>query len=146
MKKRIITLTSIASLTVWALIGCSKNESGATTLDTAKLQSAFTAAAAVDKAEVEKAINAIKSSDYAAAVTSLKQAASNVKFPPEQQQAVKDLLAQAQAKLGASAGEMVDKAKTAAGAAAGEMADKTKTAAGDAAKKATDDLQKAVGK
>ncbi len=131
MKKRILTLTSIACLAVLALTGCSKNESGATTLDTAKLQSAFTAAAAVDKAEVEKAINAIKSSDYVAAVASLKQAASNLNLTPEQQQAVKDLLAQAQSKLGATVGEMVDKAKT---------------AAGDAAQKAAGDLQKAVGK
>ena len=131
MNKLFLTLTIIAGLAAFGLTGCSKTESGGATIDTAKVQSAFASASAVDKAEVEKAITAIKSGDYAAAVTSLKQAAASVNLTPEQQQSLKDLLAQAQAKLGAAAGEAVDKAKD---------------AAADAATKATGDLQKPAAK
>jgi len=123
MKILILTLTTVAGLALLGLTGCSKSGSDAAAIDTSKLQSTFSAVAAVDKAEVEKAIGAIKSGDFASAVTSLKQAAANVKLTPEQQQAIKDTLAQVQAKLGAAATEAADKAKTAAG-----------------------DLQKAVGK
>jgi len=131
MNKLFLTLAIIAGLAVLGLTGCSKTNSDATTIDTAKVQSAFATASAVDKEEVETAIAAIKAGDYASAVTSLKQAASSVKLTPEQTQALKDLLAQAQAKLGAAAGEAVDKAKD---------------AAGDAAAKVKADAEKAVGK
>ena len=120
----------IAGLAVLGLTGCSKSESGGVSIDTAKVQSAFESASAVDKAEVEKAIAAVKSGDFASAVTSLKQAAASVNITPEQKQSVQDLLAQVQAKLGA---------------AATEAADKVKDAAGDAAKQAGE-LPKAVGK
>ena len=115
MKKLILTLTTVAGLAMLGLAGCSKSGSDAEVIDTSKLQSTFSAVAAVDKAEVEKAIGAIKSGDFASAVTSLKQAAANVKLTPEQQQAIKDMLAQVQAKLGAAATEAADKTKTAAG-------------------------------
>lgn len=131
MNKLFLTLTIIAGLAASALTGCSKTNSGATTIDTAKVQSAFATASAVDKDEVETAIAAIKAGDYASAVTSLKQAASSVNLTPEQTQALKDLLAQAQAKLGGAASEAVDK---------------TKNAASDAATKAADDLKKGVSK
>lgn len=121
----------IAGLAVFGLTGCSKTESGALEIDTAKVQSAFATASAADKAEVETAIAAIKAGDYDSAVTSLKQAAASVNLTPEQQQSLKDLLAQAQAKLGAAAGAAVDKAKD---------------AVGGAATKAAGDAQKAIGK
>ena len=138
MKKLILTLTAVASLTLVGLTGCSKTESGAATIDTAKVQAVFSAASAVDKAEVEKAITAVKAGDYSSALTSLKSAAANVKLTPEQQQAVKDLLAQVQAKLATATGDVLDKAKTAAGDAAKQ--------GGDAAGKTVGDLKKAVGK
>jgi hypothetical protein len=131
MNKLFPTLTIIAGLAASALTGCSKTNSGATTIDTAKVQSAFSTASAVDKDEIETAIAAVKAGDYASAVDSLKQAASSVNLTPEQKQSLQDLLAQAQAKLGAAATEAVDKAKT---------------AAGDAAAKAKADAEKAVGK
>jgi hypothetical protein len=130
MNKLFLTLTIIAGLAVLGTTGCSKSESGGATIDTAKVQAAFASASAVDKVEVEKAIAAVKSGDYASAVTSLKQAAAGVNVTPEQKQAIQDLLAQVQAKLGAAASEAVDKVK-AAGA--------------DAAKRA-DDLKKSIGK
>jgi hypothetical protein len=131
MNKLFPTLTIIAGLAASALTGCSKTNSGATTIDTAKVQSAFSTASAVDKDEIETAIAAVKAGDYASAVDSLKQAASSVNLTPEQKQSLQDLLAQAQAKLGGAATEAVDKAKT---------------AAGDAAAKARADAEKAVGK
>ena len=130
MNKLFLTLTVIAGLAVLGTTGCSKSESGGTTIDTAKVQSAFATASAVDKAEVEKAIAAVKSGDYASAITSLKQAAASVNITPEQKQAIQDLLAQAQAKVGAAASEAVDKVN----------------AAGSDAAKQADDLKKAVGK
>ena len=130
MNKLFLTLTVIAGLGVLGLTGCTKSESGGATIDTAKLQSTFDSASAVDKAEVEKAIAAVKSGDYASAVTALKKAAASVNLTPEQKQSLQDLLTQVQAKIGAAASEAVDKAKA---------------AAGDAAKQAGD-LPKAVGK
>lgn len=131
MNKLFPTLTIIAGLAASALTGCSKSNSGTTTIDTAKVQSAFSTARAADKDDVETAIAAIKAGDYASAVDALKQAASSVNLTPEQKQSLQDLLAQAQAKLGGAATEAVDKAKT---------------AAGDAAAKAKADAEKAVGK
>ncbi len=131
MNKLFLTLSIIAGLAAFGLTGCSKTESGGTTIDTAKVQSAFATASAVDKGEVETAIAAIKAGDYASAVAALNQAAASVNLTPEQQQSLKDLLAQVQTKLGAAAGEAVDKAKD---------------AAGDAAKQAGDAVNKAVGK
>jgi hypothetical protein len=130
MNKLFLALTITVGLSVLGLTGCSKSEPGGAAIDTAKVQSAFATASAVDKAEVEKAIAAVKSGDYASAVASLKTAAASVNITPEQKQSIEDLLAQAQAKLGAAAGEAVDKAK----------------AAGDDAAKKAGDLQKAVGK
>jgi len=115
MKKLLLTLTTIASLSLLSLTGCDSGGSGSgTVIDTSKLQSAFSAASAVDKAEIEKAITSVKAGDYASALTSLNAAASNVKLTPEQQQAIKDLVAQVQSKLGSAATEAVDKAKAAA--------------------------------
>lgn len=118
MNKLLLTVSIIAGLAVFGLTGCSKTETGTTTIDTAKVQSAFSTASAVDKAEVEKAITAVKAGDYATALTSLKQAAASVNLTPEQQQSLKDLLAQVQTKLSAGVGEAVNKAKDAAADAA----------------------------
>jgi hypothetical protein len=131
MNKLFLTLTIFAGLAAFALTGCSKAPSGEPVIDTSKVQAAFSAASAVDKADVETAIAAVKAGDYASAVDSLKQAASSANLTPEQKQSLQDLLAQAQARLGAAATEAVDKAKT---------------AAGDAAAKAKADAEKAVGK
>jgi hypothetical protein len=138
MKKLFLTLTAIAGLTLLGLTGCDHCGSGEPAIDTSKVQSAFAAASPVDKAEVEQALTAVKAGDYAGALTSLKAAAASVKLTPEQQQSLKDLVAQVQTKLGAAATEAMDKAKAAASEAAKQ--------AGEAANKAAGDLQKAVGK
>ena len=71
-------------------------------------------------------------------MTSLKKSLENVKLTPEQQQAIKDLIAQVQAKLTSTSGANVEKAKAA-------VDDASKTA-GDAAKKASGALDKTLGK
>jgi hypothetical protein len=118
MNKLLFTITAMAGAALLGLAGCSKTSSdfgGAAALDTSKLQAAFAAVSSVDKVEIEKAISAIKSGDYAGGVASLKTAAANLKLSPEQQQSIKELLAQAQARLGAAAGQAMDKATDAAG-------------------------------
>ncbi len=130
MKKLILTLTAIGILTALGFTGCSKNESGGTTIDTAKVQAVFAAASSADKSEVDKAIASIKNNDYPAALTALKQAAANVKLTPDQQQALKDLVAQVQAKITEAANQAIQGSKG---------------AATDATKAATD-LQKSVTK
>jgi hypothetical protein len=132
MNKLFLAVSIIAGLAVFGLTGCSKSETGGgATIDTAKVQSAFATASAVDKAEVEKAVTAVKAGDYATALTSLKQAAASVNLTPEQQQSLKDLLAQVQTKLSAGVGEAVSKAKD---------------AAADAASKATSEVPKPATK
>ena len=99
--------------------GCGKKEG----LDTSKVEKSFSAAEPAAKAEVEKIVAAVKSSDYAGAVASLQKLASNAKITPDQKQTLNDLLAQVQTALG----------------------DAAKKAAGEATK-AVDNLQKSLTK
>ena len=99
--------------------GCGKKEG----VDTAGVEKSFSSAEPAAKAEVDKIVAAIKSSDYAGAVASLQKLATNAKITPEQKQAVTDLAAQVQA----------------------AFADAAKKAAGEA-NKAVDNLQKSLSK
>jgi hypothetical protein len=75
-----------------AVVGCKKGGS----VDTSKLESSFAAAPATEKSSAGKAVAAVKSGDYAAALAELKTLGEKAKLTPEQQQAVKDVLAQLQ--------------------------------------------------
>jgi len=144
MKRSLLSLTIIAVSALLAVTGCSKPDSESTTeAATTAIESAFSRAAEEDAGDVKKAIAAVKAGDYAGAVASLKAAASNLKFTLEQQKAVKDLLAQVQAKLGAAAGQAVDAVKK-AGEDAGKAAGDAVKAVGDAAKDAGDAAKKVV--
>ena len=127
MKKLLLAITLIAGVALLSLTGCSQGGG----LDTAKVQSAFQTASAVDKAEVEKAISAVKASDYSGALASLQKAAASVTLTPEQKSAIDDLIGQVKTKLGGAAQKAVE--------------DSSK-AAKEGADKAAGDLQKAVGK
>ena len=85
----------VLPMTVVALAcaGCSKNNS---TVDTAPVEKSFASAEPTIKATAEKAVNAIKANDYAVALSELKTLASNAKLTPEQQQSIKDVMAQVQ--------------------------------------------------
>jgi hypothetical protein len=118
MKKPFLILTVCAGAALLGLTACSKKEAA---VDTSKVESSFQSAPAADRTDVDKAIAAIKSNDYATALTSLKQAAANVKLTPAQQEAVKDLVAQVQAKLTAMGNEALEKTKDTANKTASDL-------------------------
>lgn len=122
MKYLIISLFASTLL----LAGCAKNEGGAP-VDTAKVESAFSGADSSLKTSLDSAITSVKAGDYSGAVTTLQKLAADAKLTPAQQQAVKDFLAQVQAKV-TSAVQGATKGAT------------------DAANKAAGDAQKALGK
>jgi hypothetical protein len=103
--------TAIMTVTL-AMAGCGKQSS----VDTASFEKSFKTAEAAVQTSADKVVTAIKSADYVGAMTELKTLASNAKLTPEQQQAVKDVIAQVE-KL------MADTANKAAGEANKAMKD-----------------------
>jgi hypothetical protein len=101
-------LTAVMAATL-AMTGCTK-EGG---VNTAALESNFSSAEATLKASADKAVTAIKSADYSGAVAELKKLAENTKLTPEQQQAVKDVIAQVEKAITAAAGKAADDASKA---------------------------------
>lgn len=121
MKIQYLILTLIAAA-AFALTGCKKD--GTVSVDTAKLTAAFQAAEADAKSAVETVATAVKSGDYAGAITQLKALGEKYKLTPEQQQTVNDLIAQVQKAIETSAGKVAEeagKAADAAGKAATDM-------------------------
>jgi DNA-binding NtrC family response regulator len=98
-------LATIAGMTL-ALVGCSKEGK----IDTAALESSFSSAEATLKASADKAVAAIKSADYSGAVAELKKLAENAKLTPEQQRAIKDVLAQVEKAIGEAANKAAGEA------------------------------------
>jgi ribosomal protein L22 len=94
------------------LIGCEKGGSG---IDTSKLQSAFSSTTAPAKADIDKAITAIKAGEYSQALSYLGTAAKEAKLTPDQKDAIKDVLAQVQAKLKGAVQQGADQTQKAAG-------------------------------
>ena len=103
----ILTATAAASL---ILTGCSKKSS----VDTAPLEKSFSSAESTNKSSADKAVSAIKSGDYSGAMAELKTLTSRAKLTPEQQQAVKDTLAQVQQQLTDAASKVGKEAEKAA--------------------------------
>ena len=75
-----------------AFVGCKKSGS----VDTSKLESSFASAPAADKGSADKVVTAVKSGDYAGALAELKTLAGKASLTAEQQQAIKDVMAQVQ--------------------------------------------------
>jgi len=98
--------------TTLALVGCGKS-GGGESVDTSALQASFASAEASVKESAEKAIAAVKSSDWAGAVTELKKLLEDAKLTAEQQHAVKDTLAKVQSAIGKVAGEVTEGAEKA---------------------------------
>ena len=107
MKLSAWLLTAVVATTL-ALVGCSKPTDSGSAIDTAALESGFQSAEASVKETADKAIAAIKSSDWAGAVTELKKLAEDAKVTPEQQQAVKDILAKVKGAISDAAGKVVE--------------------------------------
>jgi hypothetical protein len=106
-------LMAIFSVTLM-LVGCSKQGG----VDTTPLEQNFKSGETAVKASVDKAIAAIKAADYSGALAELKALGNNAKLTPEQQQAIKDVMAQvekavadAAAKVQGEAGKAADDLK-----------------------------------
>jgi len=110
MKLKTMTLAALAAVTV-ALSGCAKKSS----VDTAPLEKSFASADAASKTTADKAASDIKAGEYASATAELQKLAAQTKLTPEQQQAVKDVLAQVQKQLSDTAAKAGKDAEKAAG-------------------------------
>jgi len=105
---QLIVMATMAA--VLALAGCSKKSS----VDTAPLQKSFQSAEPATQSTVDKAVAAVKSEDYSGALAQLQQLAQNAKLTPEQQQAIKDMVAQLQKVIADAAGKAAGEAGKAA--------------------------------
>jgi hypothetical protein len=101
--KWILAVTMIAA---FAVVGCSKQSS----VNTAPLEKSFQTAEPASKSAVDKAVSAIKSADYSGALAELQKVAKDAKLSPEQQQAIKDVMAQVQKAIADAAGKAAGEA------------------------------------
>jgi len=110
MKIHHLILVAITAA-AFALGGCKK----ASGVDTSKLESSFTSAEPATQTSVDKAVSAIKSADYTGALAELKSLAEKAKLTPEQEQAIKDVVAQLQEMVADTAKQAGEKASEAVG-------------------------------
>jgi hypothetical protein len=110
MKLQKIILTAVIAAT-FGIVGCSKKSS----VDTAPLEKSFASADAPTKSASDSVVSEVKSANYSGAMADLTKLAQNAKLTPEQQQAVKDVLAQVQKAMADAAGSAAADANKAAG-------------------------------
>jgi hypothetical protein len=103
-------LAALAAV-ILTLPACSKKSS----VDTAPLEKSFASAEPATKSTADTAVSELKAGNYAGAMAELQKLAAQVKLTPEQQQAVKDVLAQVQQKLADSTAKVGKDAEKAAG-------------------------------
>jgi len=101
-------LTAVMAVTL-AMAGCSKQGS----IDTAAFEKSFKSAEAAVQPSADKVVAAVKSADYSGAMTELKTLASNAKLTPDQQQAIKDVMAQVEKAISDAAGKAAGEASKA---------------------------------
>ncbi len=109
MKTCVWVLASII-LAGLVCVSCAKKSS----VDTAPMEKSFQAAEPAAKSSADKVVSAVKSADYAGALSELQTLAKNAKLTPEQQQAVKDVMAQVQKAISDAAGKAAGEAGKAA--------------------------------
>ncbi len=95
-----------------ALTGCAKQQA---TVDPAPVEKSFATADPATKSTADKAVSEIKAGNYSGALTELKTLAANAKLTPEQQQAIKDVMAQVQQAVTGMAANAQTEANKAAG-------------------------------
>lgn len=100
--------TAIMTVTL-AMAGCSKQGG----IDTGSLEKSFKSAEATVQTGADKAVAAIKSADYSSALAELKSLASNAKLTPEQQQTIKDVMAQVEKAISDAASKAAGEASQA---------------------------------
>ena len=111
MKLRRVIVSSMIAATL-GIVGCSKQ--GAS-VDTAPLEKSFQSADAPTKTASDNVVSEVKNANYSGAVADLTKLAQNAKLTPEQQQAIKDVLAQVQKALADAATKAAGDASKAAG-------------------------------
>ncbi len=111
MKLPKIVVTTLIAAAI-GIVGCSNK--GAS-VDTAPLEKSFQSADAPTKSASDNAVSEIKSANYSGAMADLSKLAQNAKLTPDQQQAIKDVLAQVQKAIADAAGKAADGATKAAG-------------------------------
>jgi hypothetical protein len=129
MKAHRWVLTAVMAITL-GLVGCKKEGS----VDTAQLEASFKTSDTDTKSDVDKAVTEIKNTNYSGALANLKGVAAKAKLTPDQQQAVKDTVAQIEKELGNAVQKVA------------EDANKGLNKVADGAKNAVDDAKKALSK
>ena len=89
-----VLLTMLAASALF-LSGCGQKNN----VDTAPIEKSFSSAEPASKSVADKAVSAIKNADYSGAMSQLKSLVSQAKLTPDQQQAIKDTLAQIQKQI-----------------------------------------------
>lgn len=110
MKLRKILLTTCIAM-AFAVVGCNKQSSS---VDTGPIEKSFSSADAATKSSADSVVTEIKNANYSGAVADLQKLAANAKLTPEQQQAIKDVMAQVQKALADTASKAADGANKAA--------------------------------
>lgn len=105
MKHTVIAIVVLMAA-LFTMVGCG----GKAKVDTGKLESAFSSAEASVKAEIEKAIQAIKAEDLAGAVMQLQKTHVRAKLTEEQKQAIKEMIETLQKLIAEGASKSVEKA------------------------------------
>ncbi len=88
------------------LAGCGKKSS----VDTAPLEKSFKSSEPALQSSSDKVVAAVKSADYAGALAELKTLAGQAKLTPDQQQAIKDVMAQVEKAIADAAGKAANDA------------------------------------
>lgn len=110
MKKMTSIFAAIVAATC-VMTGCGSKSS----VDTKPIETSFQSAEPATKSAADKAVSAIKSADYSGALSELKSLASKAKLTSEQQQAIKDVMAQVEKAIADMAAKAKDGAEKAAG-------------------------------
>lgn len=106
--KKYIGMLCIVLVASVAMIGCGGSPAS-------KVESSFASAEPSLKEGAQKAVEAVKAGNYAGAAAQLQTLAANAKLTPEQQAAIKDLIADVQKHIQAKAAEAAENAKKAMG-------------------------------
>ncbi|NQU10431.1 hypothetical protein HQ590_06565 [bacterium] len=98
---RSIVIVLAAVVAVGVMTGCGKKSD----VDTGQLEQSFQAAEPQAQSLVDQAVAAVQRGDYAGAMSSLQKLANQAKLTPEQQAAIKDLMARVQKAMSAAAAQ-----------------------------------------
>ena len=99
--KRFAWLCSGLMIVGLFFVGCAKKNN----VDTGQLQSSFKSSDSATQSDVDKAVASIKDGNYSQAVSQLQAIAKKAKLTPEQQQAIRDVIAQVQQQITAMANQ-----------------------------------------